>query len=132
MNSLGVSSRKPEPLRLSTCLKTLGTIRAEERGMVVNDSKTAVMCVSEAILFEPRVSLEGRHGRIEGVKQMKFLGVTFDLDCSFNTHIQNLRTSIRRRSWALAKLKRRGMTEEELKSVYMSMIRSAVEYALPA
>ena len=108
------------------------TERVEQRGMVVNDAKTAVMCVSDAVSFEPRVSLEGRHGRIEGVNQLKFLGVTLDSDCSFGTHIQNLRTSIRRRSWALAKLRRRGMTEKELKRVYTSMIRPAVEYAAPA
>ena len=44
------------------------TKRAEERGMVVNYAKTAVMCVSGAISFEPRVTLEGRDGQIRETK----------------------------------------------------------------
>lgn len=108
------------------------TKRAEERGMVVNDSKTGVMCVSSAVSFEPRVVLSGRDGPITGSDSLKFLGVTLDSDCTFRSHVNNLRTSMRRRSWALSKLRRRGMKKEDLIKVYTSMIRPAVEYASPA
>ena len=104
------------------------TRRATERGMVVNE-KMAVMCVSGAKTFEAQVSLEGRNGQIKVVNKIKFLGITLDNDCSFESHVQNLRTSVRRRSWALTKLKRRGMNNEQLKKVYTSMIRPSVKYA---
>ena len=92
--------------------------------MVVNDSKTAVMCVSDTLSFEPRVALTGRVCPIEGKASMKFLGITLDSDCTFSSHVNNLR--------ALSKLKRRGMSTEDLKYVYVSMIRPTVEYASPA
>ena len=85
--------------------------------------------MSGAKTFEARVSLEGRNGQIKGVEKIKFLGITLDRDCSFESHVQNLRTSVRRRSWALTKLKRRGMNNEQLKKVYTSMIRPSIEYA---
>ena len=107
--------------------------RAADRGMIVNDAKTGVMCVSGALSFEPKVELKSRQGDpILGAQSMKFLGITLDSDCTFGTHVKNLRTAIRRRSWALTKLRRRGMNTEDLKSVYTSMVRPAVEYASPA
>ena len=89
--------------------------------------------VSGALSFEPKVELKSRQGDpILGAQSMKFLGITLDSDCTFGTHVKNLRTAIRRRSWALTKLRRRGMNTEDLKSVYTSMVRPAVEYASPA
>ena len=105
------------------------TRRASERGMVVNDAKTAVMCVSAAASFDPRVKLTERNEPIKEARSMKFLGITLDQDCTFDTHVQNLRSSVRRRSWTLTKFKRRSMNTDQLKTVYSSMIRPVTEYA---
>ena len=74
------------------------TKRAEERGMKVNDSKTAMMCVSGALSFEPTVQLRGRDSPIEGAISMKFLGITLDADCTFNTHLESWKSSRPRHS----------------------------------
>ena len=103
--------------------------RAEERGMVVNDDKTGVMCVSGATSFEAGVKLRARNGEVAGSSTMKCLGVTIDNDCSFKTHVSNLAAKIRSKTWTLTKLKRFGMDQSDLKKVYTSLIRPVAEYA---
>ena len=102
--------------------------RAEERGMVVNDDKTGVMCVSGAMSFEAGVKLRGRNGDVVGSTSMRCLGVTIDNDCSFKTHLNNLAAKIRSKTWTLTKLKRFGMDQSDLKKVYTSLIRPVAEY----
>ena len=63
---------------------------------------------------------------------MKILGVTIDRDASFKTHTQTLSKRMRARSWALSKLRRRGLSEKDLVKTYKCLIRPSVEYAVPA
>ena len=105
------------------------TKKAEERGMIVNDSKTGIMCVSGATSFKAGVKLSGRSGEIVGSKTLKCLGVTIDSDCSFKSHVKNLAAKIRSKTWTLSRLKRLGMSESDLKKVYTSLIRPVAEYA---
>ena len=62
---------------------------------------------------------------------MKMLGVTLDCDGSFKTHITNLRSKLRRRTWALSKLRKKGLSEDKLVRAYSYLIRPVVEYAAP-
>ena len=107
--------------------------KAEGRGMRVNDKKTGLLCVSLARSFKARAVLRGRNGEeIKSSDSLKFLGFTLDSDCSVKTHVANLCKKLRSRSWALAKLRRNGMNQEDITKVYTTIIRPVVEYAAAA
>ena len=55
-----------------------------------------------------------------------------DSNCTFRTHTQNLVKNIRKKSWALTKLKSAGLTEQQLLNAYKGLIRLTVEYVVPA
>ena len=103
--------------------------RAKGKGLLVNDNKTGIMCVSGATSFKASVEIQGRDGEIVGRDSLKCLGVTIDSDCSFTTHTKNVAAKLRGKTWALSRLKRMGMSEDELKKVYVSVIRPSAEYA---
>ena len=75
------------------------TTKVEQRGMVVYDSKTGVMCVSDVTSFKFGVKLRGRNYDIHGSDSLKFLGVTLNNDCFFNTHAKNVRAKLISRTW---------------------------------
>ena len=106
--------------------------KAEARGMAINAKKTGLMMVSAATSFEARVSVKLGDQTIKGAKSMKLLGVTIDNDGSFKTHTAALAKKMRARSWALARLKKKGLQERDLIRTYKSLIRPVVEYAAPA
>ena len=106
--------------------------RADERGMKINATKTSLMCVSAATSFEPRVkiTLDGRD--VHGAKSLKVLGVTIDSDMTFRSHIEKLAAKARARTWALSKLRKKGLGAEKLVRVYCGLIRPVLEYCAPA
>ena len=109
------------------------TRRAGERGMQVNDSKTGLMCISAARTFIARAALKGRNNEtINSTQSLKFLGLTLDQNCTFGTHVEAVAAKLRSKTWLLSRLKRRGMTVEELTKVYCSVIRPSAEYAAVA
>ena len=101
--------------------------------MVVNEEKTVLMCVSAATSFKAGAVLQARDGsQIKSVDKMNILGCTVDADESFSTRVENVRARMRKRTWTLEKLKKKGLNEAELLKVYMAMIWPVSEYACPA
>ena len=89
-------------------------------------SSTSSTCQAKAVL-------KGRQKKeIVSSDSIKFLGLTLDSDCTIRMHVANLCAKLRSRSWALSRLRRSGMREEDLVKVYTSTIRPVVEYASPA
>ena len=105
---------------------------AENRGMVINAKKTGLMLVSAATSFEARVRVQLGNETIKGSDHLKILGVTLDSDATFRSHAEALARRMRSRTWALSKLKKRGLGEKELVKAYKCLIRPTAEYASPA
>ena len=105
---------------------------AQCKGMKINAKKTSLMCVSAAVSFKPLVQVELDGQVVSCKEEMKILGVTIDSDCSFRSHVEKIRTNLRRRTWALSKLRRRGVKEDLLVKAYTGLIRPVAEYAAPA
>ena len=105
---------------------------AERKGMKINAKKTSLMVVSASTSFDSRVRISVQDQTITGSESMKILGVTLDRDCSFKNHVELLRGKLRRRTWALSRLRRRGLPEDKLVRAYSALIRPVVEYASPA
>ena len=115
----------------TTLLLELIRKNAELKGMKVNERKTSLMCVSAARSFEAKVELKFNGQSVSGKDSLKILGVTLDKDCTFNSHVINVAKSLRSRTWALAKLRRKGMKQEDLVQAFKTTIRPAAEYASP-
>ena len=60
------------------------------------------------------------------------MGVTLTSDLSFQEHVEKIAAKARSKSWALAKLKRKGLSEEKLLRAYECLVRPSMEYAAPA
>ena len=80
---------------------------AQKKGLVVNEQKTGLMCISAARSFQAKVGFNFNDQPIEGSDHLKILGVTIDRDCSFKTHTDNIARKLRSKTWALGKLKKK-------------------------
>ena len=92
--------------------------RAAKQGMAINAAKTGLMIVSAATSFQPktRVILNGE--TILGKKELKVLGVTLYSDLSFSEHVEKIAAKTRSKTWALSKLRKKGLSEEKLLRAY--------------
>ena len=108
-------------------------MRAADKGMIVNDVKTNLMCVTAASSYSARAELVGRDGeKISDKKSIKTLGYVLDSDCGQSSNVAAMRSKLRARTWALPTLKKCGFAEEELLKIYCTMMRPTVEYCSPA
>ena len=79
--------------------------RATGRGMKVNQKKTTVLCISDAISFRPEVRLDVGDGEVVSSPTLKVLGFTFSDTPSVNAHAELLVKRLRTRTWALSQLR---------------------------
>ena len=61
----------------------------------------------------------------------KLLGVTICQDLTWNKHVENIVKKDGKRLYMLYQLKRAGITQKDLVSVYVSVVRPVLEYACP-
>ena len=102
---------------------------AERRGMKVNKKKTALVCISTATSHTAEAILYDDTGtEIKSQDSVKLLGYTMDSDGGPKTHIKNIIDKMRKRIWALTKLKSYGFNSKELISVYTTFMRPLVEH----
>ena len=102
--------------------------RARSRGMLVNEKKTGLVCVSAAKSFKAKASLMCDGEKVESTKSTKLLGFVFDTDAGAASQAASVAARLRSRTWSLPKLKKCGLTEQELTCVYATCIRPVAEY----
>ena len=61
--------------------------------------------------------------------KMKLLGFNFSTSTSMGPHVEEIKKKVHRRVWTLINLKRAGVKEKDILTVYYSIIRSVIEYA---
>ena len=127
----GESIKLVSPTRTLSLLETI-TENAKDKGMIVNESKTTLMCFSAAKTFIPKVKLNLDGVEIKSSDTVKLLGITLTNNCSFLKHTIAVKNKLRAKSWMLSKLKKAGMTETQLIRTYKNLVRPAAEYAVPA
>ena len=89
------------------------------------------MCVSAALSFDTKIEVNIQGESVSGSSSMKILGLTLDSDCTFKSHIASVRSKLRAKTWALAKLRKRGLGATDLVQVYKTLIRPTAEYLAP-
>ena len=108
---------------------------AKEWKMSLNKSKTEAMVISSSnkdTKWKPNLRLEGETVKI--VPEYKFLGVTVDSGLRFTTHVNRIVAKGKRRNNILKCLagKDWGQNLETQRALYLTYIRSALEYASPS
>lgn len=127
-----VQIKKAHPVQAEAALHHV-TNKAALKGMVVIRLKTSLACITAATSYRASAKIKDKDGQeiISGQSAM-FLGVTLDRDCSFKSHIDNIRKKIRARSWTLCALKRAGFNEQELIKTYCIYVHPLAEYSSTA
>ena len=77
----------------------------------------------------PNIKIDRRD--IAQVCHAKLLGVTISQDLTWNKHVDNIVKKAGKRLYMLYQLKRAGITQKDLVSVYVSVVRPVLEYACP-
>ena len=109
------------------------TGNAGAKGMVVNTSKTNMLCVSDALNYRPNSYFDDGGGdRVESTGSMKVLGFHFSDRPTVQLHVDETVKKIRRKYYSLRHLARYGMSQSELVEVYKSTIRPIADYCAPA
>ena len=90
------------------------------------------MCDSASCSFDARVRVELAGQLDTGTSSLKILSITLDKDCSFHTHVDNVKRRFRTKTWALASLMKKGLSEKNLVMAYTGLIRPTAEYASTA
>ena len=103
--------------------------KAVSRGMVVNSSKTKILCISDALTYRAAAHiLDNDGGRIESTDKMKILGFHFDSRPTAHAHVAALRARMRETVWVIRHLKHSGFNEPELVRVYKTVVRPVLDY----
>ena len=75
------------------------------RGMKVNQKKTTVLCISDAISCRPEARLDAGGVEIHSSPTLKALGFTFSSSPSVNVHVKTIIKRLQTRTRALSKLR---------------------------
>ena len=73
--------------------------------MIVNESKTTLVCFSAAKTFVPKVKITLDGVDVTSTNKVKLLRVTLASNCSFLKHAITVKNKLRAKSWMLSKLK---------------------------
>ena len=79
----------------------------------------------------PRCSI-GEDEALEVVEEIRLLGVMVTSDLKWNAHCDYICQKAFARMWMLRRLKPLGATTEDLLQIYITQIRSILEFAVPA
>ena len=102
--------------------------------MKINSEKSKEMIISYAHSNlgneVPNILLEG--SVVERVYHVKVLGITLSNDLTWKRHVDNnCDESWKENIYMLYQLKRAGVNEADLFTIYISVVRPVVEYACP-
>ena len=105
------------------------TRNAFRKGMVVNERKTNILCISDALNYKPEAYIFDNSGlEISSGKKMRILGFDFSEKPTVHSHVDSIRKRIRQRYWVLRHLAKFGMSRQDLVKVYNSMIVPIADY----
>jgi len=114
------------------CLEILGR-ETSSLGMSLNATKTVLMPFSDSRVFDEKFVLKDVNGdHIEEKATVKILGFTFGKRPTVQYHVEEIRKKCYKRIWMLRHLKRNGVTKPHLVKIYISMLRSVIDFATPA
>ena len=99
--------------------------------MKLNLKKTKLMLFNPGRVrdFMPNFTIEGKD--IELVEQTMLLGVVVRSDLSWTPHVEYIVGRSNKKLWILRRLKKWGADQDDLKEIYLTQVRSILEFAAP-
>ena len=102
--------------------------------MEINSEKSKEMLISS--MQDPEFSsmvprLINDENEIDNVQYAKLLGVTISNDLTWNKNVENIVAKAGKRVYMLYQLKRAGIGQHDLVTIYVSVVRPVLEYACP-
>ena len=101
-------------------------------GMVVNDRKTQILCVTAAINYDVRSFLNISGEMTTSTDTLTVVGFTFGRRPGAEEHVKKLRKMYGARAWTIRHLKKVGMDQKLLVRIYCELVRPIFEYECPA
>ena len=102
---------------------------SEEAGMVINDKKTQLICFSQAKNYEVNSFIRVNEEKIMGSDTIKILGFQMGRRGDMAAQTAAIKKKFAKSIWIIRHLKKLNLPPEKLTAVYMSMVRSQIEYA---
>ena len=104
----------------------------EENKMKINEKKSKVIPFnfSQKYDFVPQLSFPNSD-HLEVIYQTRLLGLIIESNLSWQAHADDICSRASKKLWVLIRFKNLGGTDSQLKSVYLSRIRSTLEFAAP-
>ncbi len=120
------------PCTLQQMLNELG-IWVEEHKMKLNSKKCKVLHVTriKQIPAWPSLSIDQKVNILKTCDSVKVLGVTIQSDLKWDGQVDHMLSSAYRKLFALRRLKKFGVRDQELVIIYTGYVRPVLEYAVP-
>ena len=102
---------------------------SDSREMALNTSKTCIFIVNftKNYQFRPLLKIPGCESIIDRVQETKLLGYWFSTNMKTDRHVQHILTIAYKRIWTIRKLKKAGISDEDILYFYFIKIRSVLE-----
>jgi hypothetical protein len=102
--------------------------------MKINTTKTLEMIIDfsrgkVATASLPNIGMDGID--IQRTDTVKVLGVHISCDVTWNKHIDHIVSKASKRLYMMYRLKRAGVTQQDLLRIYLSVVRPVLKYACP-
>ena len=123
-----------EPVKIRRAVGTQNAIlsitsNALDKGMKINESKTGLICVSDALHYRPVVFFQATEDiKVECTPSIKILGYHISDKPGAAAQVQSVIKKMRQRYWVLHHLRRVGFNDAELVKVYKSSILPLADY----
>ena len=119
------------PKSNSLLQKQIDTIKqlSDEREMALNTGKTCLFIVNftHKYQFRPLLQIPGSDSTIDRVLETKLLGYYFTHDMKTQRHVEHILKIGFKRIWAIRKLKKSGVPDDDILYFYFMKIRSVLE-----
>ena len=130
-----ISTKKEHKIiHAEECQEIFDTVKknATKIKMVVNDSKTNLLCISSNNNLRVTSYIETDEQRIDSSEQVKILGFMFNNNTSMSANNSFIRRKFGLRVWTLTHLKRAKIDTPTLVKIYAASIRPVIMYAAQA
>ena len=124
----GVQHRVKHALQVQNIFRHV-VRNAERIGMIVNAAKTAMICILDALAYEADAYIMDSEGSRIGCQQsFKALGMHFSSKTDMSVQVNSITKKILSCYRMLRNLKKSGFTNDELVTVYKTMVRPVADY----
>ena len=99
--------------------------------MNLNHSKTQLLCIHANATSNVQSYVRSGSDKIVSTDKLNILGFMFGKELSVRAHINYMLDKAKKKLWTLRHLKRADLGKGDLLNIFLSVIRSVLEYAAP-